>query len=333
MKYHEAIYMILDGGEAYRRGQRSESLCFRYKRLVLKNAGDAVHPVILLDWFEKTDWIVEKDGVVYEEYHPFVGKKEWFKTFSEDVSCPQCGSKILIKIVPYNTYACLSCSYNGLIYIKDRTHAQDEPAELEEDGATPLDELYKSYKELHNIINEEGRKFVKIYAEEQERKTLEEIKMPIIVDEVNEDWLEKKMLCFLLRKRIASWEDGKLELGVYKEKRGTCCRRDCTFCFSDADTEEKAQGTTVPADKVILYTCIHGTYPCEECYEKYKKENHIEQPREKVTVEHMGDLLQKIRGIAYKRGALRQAWLDADEMDYVNDFQQKLEYLVSLQGE
>ena len=291
MKYNEAIGMILDGGRATNSNEKKWWIWFAQSYTKTSRptrcgeAGDLMvgtdEQICNVFTFNKKhvredNWIVEKDGVVYEEYHPFADKKERFKTLSEDVSCPQCGGKMLIRIAPHNTYSCLSCSYKGLIYIKDRTGTEDEPAELEDNG-----------------------------------QKWEKIKMPIIADKVNEDWLEKKMLCFMKRASIAMSfsriddiyylkpEDIIDSFNCETYECHMCCGigdqdKICEICFPDASEKDKAQGTIVPADKVILYTCIHGTYPCEECYEKYKKENkHSRQPREKVTVEDILWLLDR----------------------------------------
>jgi hypothetical protein len=259
MKYNEAIDMILDGGEAYRAA--FPGWLYRFDDFELKesdkndgwsNEDDSCH--FLKDDFIENDWIVKKDGVVYEEY-PHAKKALCF-ICGEPVDNGDSGWSFIInsKGDSYR-YKHNKCD----AYIKDRIGTEDPPAELENNN-----------------------------------QKWEKIKMPIQIDE---EWLEKKMRCFIYK--ITRTDTGGC---LYWQPKDKCRVKDCPFCFPDVSKEDKAQGA-------------------------------IDQPRKKVTVKHMDDLLQKIRGIAYKRGALRQAWLDADEMDYINDFQQNLEYLVSLQGE
>lgn len=71
MKYHEAIDMILDGGEAYRKSIRA----YRYKfdddgffEQSINGVPFQSNSLFEKYDFTESDWIVEKDGVVYEEY-------------------------------------------------------------------------------------------------------------------------------------------------------------------------------------------------------------------------------------------------------------------------
>lgn len=172
MKYNEAIDMILDGGMAKCKGWENKSfyILFGSSGGLIDNIG--VQFYLHKEDVTRTDWIVEKDGVVYEEYHPFVSKKDWFKTFSEDVSCPLCHSKDLIKFrlkdVRPDWYTCTKCQWQGI------------------------------FVDQH----------------------------PIIADEVNEEWLEKKVRCIFRR-------TGLIKEDRYVERRGTCCNADCQFCFPE----------------------------------------------------------------------------------------------------
>ena len=75
MKYREAIDMILDGGETYRKSRPEykqkfmwwSNLCGHYLSK-LSGALWSYGFIIDKEDFTATDWIVEKDGVVYEEY-------------------------------------------------------------------------------------------------------------------------------------------------------------------------------------------------------------------------------------------------------------------------
>jgi len=210
MKYNEAIDMILDGGEAYRAGEpgyryKFESIDGTIFLLMSDNGGgfdEHSLNIRLTEYdFDKDDWIVEKDGVVYEEYPGRVISGEmivcgWKHNIPDDfVKVTLYAPPVELRKIPmtesgYKKLDALLESGNLLIdergtplervlgvkILISRTHDQDEPAELEEGG-----------------------------------EPWEEIKMPIIADEVNEDWLEKKMLCFAKRYNIAimTVEDGE----------------------------------------------------------------------------------------------------------------------------
>lgn len=247
MKCNEAFDMIFNGGEAvlpsreYSKDYRlhfNEDGVLCVPRVEHTKSAPVLHKADL----KRDDWIVEKDGVVYEE-------------------CPNKRVDDLTKVIPEYSDAC-------------------------------------------SRINEQGKPI-----------------MPIIADQVNEDWLEKKMLCFMKRVYIAG--------GIER------CDKKVDGSITEVITPDLEDVLIFNCENEDCHFCCSEESECEVCFPDVSKEDKaqgaIDQPRKKVTVKHMDDLLQKIRGIAYKRGALRQAWLDADEMDYVNDFQQKLEYLVSLQ--
>lgn len=283
MKCNEAFDMIFNGGEAvlpsreYSKDYRlhfNEDGVLCVPRVEHTKSAPVLHKADL----KRDDWIVEKDGVVYEEKPKIccickekIGREAWESSISKD----------------------------RIIY--DTMHSRCRPAN-EQDQPTGLED--------------NGQKWG-------------EIKMPIIADEVNEDWLEQKLACFM--HRTPMWKDFA-KAGFLMVSSKKCAIPGCQFCFPHA----KPKGITIPADKVILYTCIHGTYPCEECYEKYKKENHSEQPREKVTVESLEKLINIcVRGVSYweevnnpveeRRRSLSMACEAKEEI------MKKLEYLVSLQ--
>lgn len=197
MKYNEAIDMILDGGRARCKSFRDSTifLLFGHSGTLIWSNGAYFH----LDKTNttRTDWIVEKDGVVYEEYHPFVGKKDWFKTFSEDVSCPHCHSKDLIKVmikdIESALYTCTKCQWQGM------------------------------FVEPHQII----------------------------ADEVNEDWLEKKVFCLIKKHSREVWAP--------KQVLGTCCNAACPFCFpEDKPKEEPREKVTVDSLEELINICVRG---------------------------------------------------------------------------
>lgn len=73
MKYYEAIDMILDGGEAYMKSRSPRlQLRFRFDDGFLmctdnESSGEWVQATLNDYMVKKEDWVVEKDGVVYEE--------------------------------------------------------------------------------------------------------------------------------------------------------------------------------------------------------------------------------------------------------------------------
>lgn len=282
MKYNEAIDMILDGGEAYRKKEGSFRYLFDLEgRMRQKYDYDSdfrlTWPLTKED-FTETDWIVEKDGVVYEDYVGPITKIEKFGI------CAIC-----LKDDP--PFCC----------------EQDEPAEIEENS-----------------------------------EQWESIKMPIIADEVNEDWLEKKVLC-IMRKHGCNASIGvTFENMKFIQEEGKRYNADCPFCFP----QEEPKTTTIPAESVILYSCIHSTYPCEECRQKYEQEKPKEEPREKVTFD---DVLYLINGVVgaeiadtmaifcpnydeETKGKMRKSSSETLEF-WGSQLKQKLEYLVSLQEE
>lgn len=294
MKYNEAIDMILDGGEAYRKDTGYVIFFSEYGLLSTNYSPDndeidtAEEAMLDKEDFTETDWVVEKDGVVYEE---------------------------------------------------------------KPNGTTPLDDVYESYKELHDIINKRGQEFVNNFV-----KTAEETKMPlnekyqeiylncpychskdlmkikrsdiepnwyaccscqwqgifipahpIIADEVNEDWLEKKMLCFMRRHFLL-----KPNALTYCK---SCRDKDCQFCF--------------PENQEILYAraCNHvegiaGIDKCPICTPVKEKK----QEKEKVTVDEIVDLFSE-----YHKNLIISL-SDIPEKNSIMDIiKQKLTYLVSLQ--
>lgn len=229
MKYFEAFEVILDGGEAYR--EEYPGWRYRFDDFGLEesdgdgdwsNADDGCH--FLKEDFTEDDWIVEKDGVVYKEYAVKLASNI-FKTYNENIICPWCDSNQMIKLGDTLKHACVCATCGKMsnmvnMYVKDRTHEQDEPAELE--GGKPV-----------------------------------EPDNPLSIS-IDEDWLEKKVRCIIRKEQrqhiYVSYDYIK------------CGLKDCLFCYSDVSKQDKTQGTIVPADKVIIYICAHGSYPCKECY-------------------------------------------------------------------
>jgi hypothetical protein len=313
MKYNEAIDIILDGGKAY--NDIDESIVYYFHKrggnLIfseidekqLRRTKDYGYGMDAILTRKKIDanWIVAKDGVVYEEYP--IGKMH-----------------IIEQKVPIDMI-------KKMLFIKDRTYNQDEPAELEEGG-----------------------------------KPWEKTKMPIIADKVNEDWLEKKILCFMNKYLY-------IRSGMnLKTKQGKCSNRVCPFCLPQE--EEK----TIPIDELKCPLCnsdnlliteqedcvkryidqrpeerkcnkcnsiiaagcpryalesIPSYCYCLKCWnemsdEEINRNDHIEEPRDKVTVD---DILFIVK-------AIKENFKEDDEkaVNYWTDsLVSRITYLVSLQ--
>ena len=315
MKYNEAIDMILDGGEAYKKSDDNYHYSFIFhigkgrKILLMKDvgiSGEWDSPVFTQEDFTETDWIVEKDGLVYEE-------------------------------APNGT--------PPIVCIASRLHEHDEPAEL--NGSSPIDDVYKSYKELHDIINKKGHEFVKNYAEEQERKAWKEIKLECIADKVNEDLLEKKMLCFVLRMQLPG--NPGVKQSNYKNESGTCCQADCPFCFPEEKPKEICACTQIGGERIMCAHCVkrYIEKSCEADELANSWELHPEDKGadfemqevkcEKVTVIELLELVNKLSSGDLnpnrELNMYRHRHIINKRREILDIFEQKLEYLVSLQGE
>lgn len=265
MKYNEAIDMILDGGRA--QPVNSPRWTNRAVWIDLNNDG------IIRDFtLSKEDvlagWIVEKDGVVYEDSR---------------CACPWPNTEDKIKC----TALCLKCGYPREVFppaVAD-TYAKEIIADgwrrdipddfIKVTTYVPSKDLYKipitefGYKKLDALLAEgdlflsdigtpfervRSAKLLKSRANDQDEpaeleeggEPWEKIKMPIIADEVDEDWLEKKMLCFMRRHFLL--QPNALQFCKI------CRDKDCPFCYKKESNE--------------YYICSHGTEPCEECAQK-----------------------------------------------------------------
>lgn len=322
MKYNEAIDMILDGGEAYHELYPDERIKFDKDTdiLIMVDEKGEIHDHFCFDKndFTKTGWIVEKDGVVYEEYPEPIKDLLYAPTINlydriglgDCVLCGQFQKHLYRSVVDKRELFCKECVLGGgatarvfnlirngdlVVYVKSRIHEQEEPAELEE-ASEPW----------------------------------EQIKMPIIADEVNEDWIEKKMLCFL-RKR-----------GLFPNniKTSDCMNKDCPFCFPRQEVEKNCQDSSEAIKKFIKD--MEPPITPKEASEKTVKNimdvvnNHLEKPREKVTVEEMNFLIKRFCScVAYWENCGKNVELRRDRLkeslEIEKCIKQKLEYLVSLQ--
>lgn len=241
MKYNEAIDMILDGGEAYQRSRRDWVYSFYLssngvKYLGQKNCAnedtayrfDAQFDEMMI---EGNDWIVEKDGVVYEEYQ----------------ICPNAETES-IKNMFQNGFKHIEIKENGLL---------------------------------------------------------------------NEDWLEKKMLCFLGRHFT-----GNMHGGVLFQNRAKCTDKDCQFCFPEA--KNPRGGFTAFPYAPKNFEQIFGIKP---------ENDHIEQPPEKVTEEQLADLINGLVSchiaVSIKKDESQKHLVKSHEI--FGQLRKKLIYLLSLQ--
>ncbi len=275
----------------------------------------------------KQDWIVEKDGVVYEEHHPFVDKKDLFKTYKENIICPWCGGNQMIKLgdTPKHACVCVTCGKMSTICIASRIHEQDLPAELEESSGQyeeikmPLNEKYKIDA---NAVFETALHEAALRIKRLEQEAIEK----------DEDWLEKKMLCFV-RRHAMPGNPGVIQ-SKYRKVLGKCYDADCPFCFPDAVKsawQENAKFFTeinnIRQNKPCTCTQVGSErILCTHCVKRY-----IEEPREKVTVEDMSFSVSQLESIAYSIGQNKRNTTNLDRELLHRSLTETLEYLVSLQ--
>lgn len=73
MKFHEAIDMILAGGETYTKEDKDCRIYFDKRTALLcsgyDDSGHAEAAHLFKEDLIGDNWIVEKEGIVYEEYH------------------------------------------------------------------------------------------------------------------------------------------------------------------------------------------------------------------------------------------------------------------------
>ncbi len=272
MKYNEAIDMILDGGEAYMKSKPQNK--FYFEDGWLDNS--IGHQLRISDEYCKaTDWIVEKDGVVYEE-------------------CPAKALYDACKNVPW----------------------PDEPPELEEENKKNKNICPECGCALENVLGfmlcRSNACYDKRRKEEVQQASFEYNKFSSFgQNAIDEDWLEKKMLCFV-RRQFAGFAT------FTKVKDRGCDCTDCPFCF--------------PEEKGLLYAraCSHveGIGGIEKCHVCTPIE---EKPPEKVTVEELRE----------EFGEMFE-WIVPREMRHISmngliyekkriEFFKKITYLVSLQ--
>lgn len=108
--------------------------------------------------------------------------------------------------------------------------------------------------------------------------------MPIIADEVNEDWIEKKVRCIIRR------DQKRNHGGLINPEFIMCGLKDCPFCLS--------------------------------------QERPKEEPREKVTVNEIKELLYELENLTPH---CLNYWESKGRQRIYSEINRKLEYLVSLQ--
>ena len=349
MKYNEAIDMILDGGEAYRKVSSGFRYRFNGDDELFESANNCCWEDGTEDCyftkadFTATDWIVEKDGVVYEEYQSQDDRmsltEKHRKSLMELIGSLEAGEIKPEDLGLKNKYR--------LIMILDRLQNQDEPAELEESG--------KSWEEIK----------MHIMTTEEIRESLESQFPPkhIIADEVNEEWLEKKVRCIIRR-------DQKHNHGGFINPEFIMCGlRNCPFCLpKEQPTEEEINSRVADYNKRVerafekagyvnagephekcsicgeseklrssKYT-IAGIIYCEDC-NKNNPELNAQYP-EPLTVEDMEWLLEKY---IEERDSLREAVSNLESNETIRKketlvrlnlhyLMREIKYLVSLQG-
>lgn len=288
MKYNEAIDMIRNGGRATNSKEGKWWIWFAKsytKTSWPTRAGEPGDLMVGIDeqicnvftfnnkYLHDDNWIVEKDGVVYEEYP--IGKM-----------------RIIEQRVPIDII-------KKYFFIKDRIGTEDEPEKLEDND-----------------------------------QKWEEIKMPIIADEVNEDWLEKKMLCFM-NKYLYIHSGMNLDI-----KQGKCSNRACPFCFSQ---EQPTLVTTDQDSSEVIKSFSNGLKArstAKEASDNTVKavieeaNKVIDRPREKVTILYIINLVNSFCEqycIARQSTSYEMMHLTGPELPAFKVLLEKLAYLVSLQ--
>lgn len=388
MKFHEAIDMIWDGkksrGEASRKSSPDSRFTIRWDEAVHENVlcnsrGSFGENTFILDVDDliETDWVVEKDGAVYEEYK-YQCNCPW-PNYADEIKC---------------TSVCLKCNYPREIFpieleerqlrlkALDWLNNQDERTEIEdkhahlvkkamertgvreayseilkEEDKMPLDEKYKiDAKDVFEAALHEAVLRIK-RPEQDERAELEEETEPsdderdhIIsllskrygeLEEfrrsiLDEDWLEKKMLCFMQR----------CEMPVMVPLRvidldSECANEDCPFCFPPAkpETDHTPDGRKTAQQESLVQRTIREMQPEPTAKDASKKavdeimgmvNDHLEKLREKVTVDQIISVVGEIKNKWYWYGK-RPSEYPLDDGPLWKELEQKLEYLVSLQ--
>lgn len=307
MKYNEAIDMILDGGEAYRKGKLEykqtfiwcDNLCGHYLHR-LSGALWKYGFIIDKEDFTATDWIVEKDGVVYEE------KPISCCICKEDVGREAHESTISLEGMVYNTMHSSCRSKAGKALTGGEPIAPPTPPKIT----------------------------------------------------IDEDWLEKKMLCFILRMRLPG--NPGVKESKYKAVPGTCRDTDCPFCFPEDKPERKVTASPYAPKNFEQVFGIKPENPhpdtidfldCERCGMSMYKCNEMKlslppqavyrcpncddkediTPPENVTVSDLMSFVDYFMRSAYTRGKYQMNYMPDTEHEELATLKQKLTYLVSLQ--
>lgn len=179
----------------------------------------------------------------------------------------------------------------------------------------------------------------------------DEVHLPIIADEVNEDWLERKMLCLLSRYHLLMYVNS--DQSKIKKIDNTCENAECPFCFPEKPKTDRIPdvGKMIEENRAVKAKkcpkCSENMYECNEVklsqppkvvYRCAKCDD--EKPLEKVTVnevlDHIADFYTYLHSDAIysMRNLDPLALVQITHLKYaemLNAVKQKLEYLVSLQ--
>jgi len=160
---------------------------------------------------------------------------------------------------------------------------------------------------------------------------------------IDEEWLEKKMLCFVRRYKIPGNPGVPANKYAAQEDFSKCYNAECPFCFPEdknkrqypdfIDCERCGMGM-YKTNELKLSCPPQPIYRCPNCDDK---EDRIgEDKSEKVTVKEMINLLEIfVRGVSY----WEDVYHDVEERRHSlamageakKEIIKKLEYLISLQ--
>lgn len=245
MKYNEAIDMILDGGRAYDPDKDYEYtfifdeniLCGFLQMRDYDDVSDSWrNPLFTASNFTETDWIVEKDGVVYEEKPN--GTREALAEKNRKALMEIIGSLEAGEIYPEDLG--LHNKKRFMKLYESWQSKQDKPAQLEESIEPTNDERDHAISMLSKRYGE---------LEEFRRK-------------IEGDWLERKMLCFTRRflsteiepkytdRLVAPDADDMLDVNCEQQGCHLCCteNRGCDVCFPQEQPKEEPSGKVTVED-------------------------------------------------------------------------------------
>lgn len=339
MKYNEAIDMILDGGEAYRKGDPIFRFSFQKSGdFMLRSINNKERSTVIC--FERkdiieNDWIVEKDGVVYEECpknykHDRLVKNAFERPGVQEAYLEILRDEMLEKIEMLNRLGSLHEKIEGDWLEKKmlcfmRRHFLLQPNALQfckicRDKDCPF--CYKKESNEYYICS---------HGTEPCEECAQKAGLTTKADTVKRPWQENKKFYEQVRS-MRGEEDKPKQICTCTQANGhTIACHHCVKRYIDEGVEPKGK---TPDGQQILYTraCNHvegigGIEKCPICTPIK------EQPREKVTEEELADLINTFVSLHIAASLETKPPYKARTQahDIFLQLKQKLTYLISLQ--